>query len=162
REHIFDSLVINLFIPQGKNATLLDFGTGGGFPAVPLAIANSSLKITALDSIQKKITAVENIKQQLNLKNIETICTRVENFDKEFDYVTSRAVSSLNNILKYACKKLKKGGYFIAFKSSKLDEELEEAKNTLKKLPIKQVKIIDYKLPIENPPIRKLIIFKKI
>lgn len=160
-KHIFDSLAINLFIPQGKIATLLDFGTGGGFPALPLAIANPTLKVTALDSIQKKINAVENIKQELNLENLETICTRVENFEKEFDYVTSRAVSSLDNILKYANKKLKKGGYFIAFKSSKIDEELEEAKNTLKKLPLKLVKIIDYKLPIENPPVRNLVIFKK-
>lgn len=160
-KHIFDSLALNLFIPQGKVATLLDFGTGGGFPALPLAIANPSLKIVALDSIQKKINAVENIKRQLNLQNLETICTRVENFDKEFDYVTSRAVSSLDNILKYADKKLKKGGYFIAFKSSKVEQEMEEAKNTLKKLSLKLVKIIDYKLPVENPPIRNFVIFKK-
>ena len=160
-KHIYDSLALNLFLTPKKNESLLDIGTGGGFPAVPLAIYYENLNITALDSIRKKINAVENIKQNLNLVNLTTICTRVENFDKNFDYVTSRAVASLDKILEYGMAKLKKGGYFIAYKSKKYEEELLTAKKTISKYKLKPPKIITYKLPLEEVYERNLIIFQK-
>jgi 16S rRNA (guanine527-N7)-methyltransferase len=90
-----------------------------------------------------------------------TICSRVENIDKKFDIVTSRAVSSLKNISEYALPKLKKNGYFVAYKSRKAPEEIEEAKPVLKKYSSEIVDILEYDLPLEENHTRNLIIIQK-
>ena len=162
-KHIFDSLAINNFFekhnPKRKN--LLDIGTGGGFPALPIAITYPEIKVVAVDSIGKKIRAIENIKNGLELQNIEPICTRVENLDKKFDIITSRAVASLDKICEYALPKLEKNGYFIAYKSKKVNEEIEQAKTVLKKYKAEVIEIIEYKLPLEEEINRNLVIIKK-
>lgn len=160
-KHIYDSLAMNLFLKPKKGETLLDFGTGGGFPSILIAILYDNLKVVALDSIKKKINTVEEISKELGLKNLITICNRVENIDEKFDYVTTRAVASLDKILIYAEPKLKKDGYFIAYKSKKVEEELKVAKNILKKSTLKFVKTIPYTLPLEETHERCLVIFKK-
>lgn len=164
-KHVFDSLAIENFFEKfdtSKIKTILDIGTGGGFPSIPIAITYPHLKVTALDSIAKKIRAVQTIKDKLNIENLEPICTRVENLDAKFDMVTSRAVSSLKNICEYALPKLKKGGYFVAYKSRKTPQEIEEANSILKKYNSKIVDIIEYSLPLEENHERNLIvIFKK-
>lgn len=160
-KHIFDSLAINKFLKPKNGQTLLDIGTGGGFPAVPLAILYDNLNIYALDSIRKKINVIEEIKKELNLKNLYTICDRAENISKKFDYVTSRAVASLDVILKYSIPRLKNKGYFIAYKSKKAENEIKEAEKTIKTLGVKLVEIIDYTLPLEEIHERNLIIFQK-
>ena len=105
-KHVYDSLSIGLFFekfginPEGKE--LLDIGTGGGFPALPIAIEYPELRVSALDSIRKKIVAIENIVQDLELKNVKTICERAEKIDRKFDFVTSRAVAELDEISVYA------------------------------------------------------------
>lgn len=163
-KHIFDSLALNLFFKkmnaEAKGA-LLDIGTGGGFPALPLAIVFPDLNIYAVDSIRKKINAIEDIKTTLNLKNIYPTCARVENITEKFDFITSRAVASLDLILKYAIPKLKKGGYFIAYKSKKATEEIKEAKKTISFSKLELIDILEYTLPIENQHERNLIIFKQ-
>lgn len=159
-KHICDSLAINLFLKLSKGQTLLDIGTGGGFPSIPLAIYYRDLNITAIDSIRKKIKAVYEIKQELNLENLTIICDRVENLDMKFDYVVSRAVASLDKILEYAIPHVKRGGYFIAYKSKKYEEELKEAQKTIKKFNLKTPEIISYKLPLEEVFERNLLIFK--
>ena len=88
-KHIFDSLSIEYFFKNyGTSYTsplkLLDIGTGGGFPSVPIALAYSDIEVYALDSIRKKINAIENIKQELNIKNLHTICNRAENLKEKF------------------------------------------------------------------------------
>lgn len=162
-KHIFDSLAINLFFKtqnlEGK--TLLDIGTGGGFPSVPIAITYENLEVFAIDSIRKKINVIESIKTDLNLKNLTPICDRVENCTQKFDYITTRAVAPVDKILQYAIPKLKEGGYFIAYKSKKVSDEIKEAQKTIKKLNIKLVDTIDYTLPLEEMYERNLIIFKK-
>ena len=119
------------------------------------------MKVTALDSIAKKIRAVQTIKDKLNIENLEPICTRVENLDAKFDMITSRAVSSLKNICEYALPKLKKGGYFVAYKSRKTPQEIEEANPILKKYNSKIVDIIEYSLPLEENHERNLIVILK-
>ena len=161
-KHICDSLSLGLFfekysIPQ----TLLDIGTGGGFPSVPLAIKYPQIKITAVDSIGKKIRAIETFKEKLNLNNLISICARVETLDQKFDCVTSRAVASLDKICEYALPKLKNGGYFAVFKSKKINEEIEQAKKILQKYNAKIIDIIEYELPTEEKLERYLIIIKK-
>lgn len=159
-KHIFDSLAINLFLNPKQGETLLDIGTGGGFPSVPLAIFYNNLSITAIDSIRKKINAVDNIKNELKLSNLTLMCDRVENIDKKFDYVVSRAVASLDKILNLAIPHVKKGGYFIAYKSKKFDEELSEAKKNIQKFKLSKPQIISYNLPLDEIYERNLVIFK--
>lgn len=163
-KHVFDSLAIENFFEKfdtSKINTILDIGTGGGFPSIPIAITYPHLKVTALDSIAKKIRAVQTIKDKLNIENLEPICTRVENLDAKFDMITSRAVSSLKNICEYALPKLKKGGYFVAYKSRKTPQEIEEANSILKKYNSKIVDIIEYSLPLEENHERDLIVILK-
>lgn len=160
-KHICDSLSLGKFFDKyGLSQTLLDIGTGGGFPSVPLAIKYPQIKISAIDSIGKKIRAVKNIKNALNLENLTLICDRVENIEGKFDVVTSRAVASLDKICTYALPKTKKGGYFVAFKSKKAQEEIESAQKILKKFDAKIVDIIEYQLPLEEQTERNLIVIK--
>ncbi len=161
-KHIFDSLAIEHFFNKYQTGkTLLDFGTGGGFPSVPVALSYPELDVYALDSIQKKINAIDNIKSELNITNLHTHCGRVENFVQQFDIVTSRAVASLDKITDYAMPKLKNDGYFVAYKSIKAKEEIAEAKNILKKHKAEVIDIIEYDLPLEENHTRNLIVIRR-
>lgn len=161
-KHVFDSLSIEKFFDKyGIGKTLLDIGTGGGFPSVPIALTYPEIEVTALDSIRKKINAIENIKTEVGISNLITICDRAENLKEQYDIVTSRAVASLDKISAYAVPLLKKGGYFVAYKSRKTPDELAEAEKVLNKLKAKVVDIIEYQLPLEENFTRNLIIIKK-
>ena len=163
-KHIYDSLGIKLFFQKYeiKNATILDIGCGGGFPCMPIAIEYPQYNIIGLDSIGKKIASVQTISDKLGLKNIELICDRAENLvGQEFDIVVSRAVADMAKISGYALPLLKKGGYFIAYKSKKALEELESAKAVLKKHKAEVVEIMQYNLPLEEVYERYLVCIKK-
>ena len=160
-KHIFDSRAISkVFEKFPKGKSLLDIGTGGGFPSVPAAIVYPEIEVFALDSIRKKINAIENMKAALNLQNLHTICERAENLDKKFDIITSRAVAPLKIISSYAAPLLEKSGYFIAFKSRRADEEIHEAQPVLKKFKLEIADIIEYELPLTENYIRNLIVIK--
>lgn len=164
-KHIFDSLSLSKFFEKysiiPENKTLLDFGTGGGFPSVPLAIKYPKLQVTALDSIRKKINAVTEIKNQLGLTNLTPICERVENIHPKFDFVTSRAVAAMEKLIPYAIPRLKNNGYFITYKSVKVQEELDKADNILKKYQSKVIDIITYDLPLTENHTRNLVVIQK-
>ena len=145
---------------SGEGINVLDIGTGGGFPAVPIAITYPDLTVTALDSIRKKINALENIKQKLNIMNLTPVCERAEKLTEKFDIITSRAVASLDKICLYALPLLKKNGYFIAYKSKKTPEEILDADKVLKKYNAKVIDIIEYQLPLKENFTRNLIIIK--
>lgn len=165
-KHVFDSLGAELFFEKYttnlQNKTLIDIGTGGGFPAIPLAIRYPELKITALDSIRKKLTAIENITLDLKIENLSILHERAENVKEKYDFITSRAVATLDKISTYALPLLKKDGYFIAYKSRKVDEEIEQAQSTIKRLGGEIVDIIKYQLPLEEIYERNLVIIKKV
>lgn len=163
-KHIFDSLAVKLFFNKYKieSADLLDIGCGGGFPSVPIAIEFPNINVVGIDSIRKKINSINTIKEKLGLKNLSTICDRVENIkDKKFDVITSRAVADLAKITDYALPLLKKNGYFVAYKSKKALEELDDAKSILKKYNAKVVDIINYTLPLEDVYERNLIVISR-
>lgn len=163
-KHIYDSLGIKLFFNRYKmkNPEILDIGCGGGFPCVPVAIEYPNISITGIDSIRKKINAVQSIKDKLGLKNLNLICDRAENIkDKKYDIVVSRAVAELSKIAEYALPLLKKNGYFIAYKSKKTEEEIENAKNILKKHNAKIADILEYTLPLEEIFERRLVVIRK-
>lgn len=160
-KHTFDSLAISkVFEKYGQGQTLLDIGAGGGFPSVPVALAYPEIEVFALDSIRKKINAIENMKIALNIQNLHTICERAENLDRKFDIITSRAVAPLKIISSYAAPLLEKGGCFIAFKSRRTDEEIQEAQAVLKKLKLEIADIIEYELPLCENHTRNLIVIK--
>ncbi len=162
-KHIADSLSIakffeKYFIPQA----ILDIGTGGGFPALPIALAYPDIQVWALDSIAKKIRAIENIKQELGIKNLHPVCSRIENFkEKKFDLVTSRALASLDKLLVYAAPLVNNSGYFTAYKSKLLEDELKLAAKIMKKTGFSLSEVIEYTLPVEEKHTRRLAIFKK-
>ena len=161
-KHVYDSLGIKYFFYKyGKGKNLLDIGTGGGFPSVPIALTYNDIEVTALDSIAKKIRAVQVFKEKLNIGNLIPVCSRVENIDGKYDIVTSRAVSSLKNICEYALPKLKKGGYFVAYKSRKTPEEIADATIVLNKYNAMIVDIIEYNLPLDENHTRNLIVISK-
>lgn len=158
-KHIYDSLAIKLanVIQNGK--TLLDIGCGGGFPCVPITIEYPGVNVIGIDSIRKKINAVNNIKEALKLDNLSLICDRAENLKGQvFDIITSRAVADLAKIAEYALPLLKKDGVFVAYKSRKSQEEIEDAKKILKKYNAKVIDIIEYTLPLEEFYKRNLIL----
>jgi 16S rRNA (guanine527-N7)-methyltransferase len=176
-KHIYDSLAIEKFFKLStfnyQPSTLLDIGTGGGFPAIPIAIEYPGIEVYALDSIRKKINAIEEIKAELGLNNLHPICERAENLiicppckggaaqrRGDFDIITSRAVAPLKTITGYAMPLLKKGGYFIAYKSRKVREEIDEAKPVLKKFNAKVIDIIEYELALKENHTRNLVIIK--
>ncbi len=163
-KHIYDSLSIKLFIDKYniKNAKILDIGCGGGFPCIPISMEYPKFEITCVDSIRKKITSIETMKEKLALNNLNPVCGRIEALELgQFDIAVSRAVADLAKISEYALPKLKKGGYFIAYKSKKADEEIKNSKNVLKKYKSEIVDTIDYTLPLEDIYERKLICIKK-
>lgn len=162
-KHILDSLAIEKFLHNHNVAgkKLLDIGTGGGFPAVPIALRYPELQVYALDSIRKKINAIETIKSELNIENLNTICERAENLTEKFDIITSRAVAPLKVIAGYALPLLKKDGYFIAYKSKKVYEEIEDAKQILRKYQAKIIDVIEYELPLTESHTRNLTVVAK-
>lgn len=167
-KHISDSLAIGKFFKTHKikkGEKLLDMGTGGGLPAVPIAIFYDELNVFAIDAASKKINVLEEIKQELGLKNLFPIWGRVENLPlqkaEKFDYIVTRALAPMDKILKYAIPNLKQGGYFIAYKSKKVFDEIKEAEKTLKKYNLKISEIIEYELKSEEIYQRSLVIVKK-
>ena len=166
-KHIFDSLALNLFIQKYSEPNkLMDIGTGGGFPSVPLAILYKNMAISAVDSTTKKINFIKKIKDYLKLENLNPIVSRIENLSSQmqasFDVVTTRALGALPLVLEYAVPYLKVGGYFVAYKSLDSENELQQAQNAMKVLKVELVDIIDYKLPLKENFVRRLLVFKKV
>lgn len=167
-KHIYDSLAFNLFYEKyckNGNINLLDIGTGGGFPSLPIALYYKNINVTAVDSINKKIDFIKTAADNFSIRNINPIVSRIEelnqSYRESFDIVTTRALARLNIILEYAIPFLKKGGYFIAYKSKKAQEEIKEAQNALKLLNANIVDQIEYSLPLNEDNKRILIVIKK-
>ncbi len=163
-KHIKDSLAISYFFekydinPAGM--CMLDIGTGGGFPALPVAIVYPQMNVAALDSIRKKINAISDMKDKLNINNLTLICDRAENLNLKYDIITARAVSKLSKIIEYAVPLLEDDGYFIAYKSLKAQDEIDEAQEVLKKFCVKVDTIIPYELSADENFKRNLVVIR--
>lgn len=151
---------------QKDEISILDVGTGAGFPGIPLNIAFPNLKITLLDSLNKRVKFLNEVIEQLGLKNINAIHGRAEDFAKNkefrdsFDICVSRAVANMSTLSEYCIPFVKVGGLFIPYKSEKITEELANANNALHILGGKVVNQIDYNLP-DSDYYRNLVIVKK-
>lgn len=151
-KHFYDSLTISKIIDLKKQETLCDLGSGAGFPGIVLKIFYPNLKITLIDSLNKRINFLNIVIEELDLKNIEAIHSRIEDYSIEnkekYDIVTARAVASLNILLELGINLVKVGKYFIAMKGN--IESESDYSNSLTKLNCVQDNLIEFKLPIEN------------
>lgn len=132
-KHFEDSLTIKSYINDGTK--VLDIGSGAGFPGIPLRI-EKNFDLTLIDSVNKKVNFMNQVIDELDLKNTRAVHVRAEDYAKdhreEFDMVVSRAVANLSTLSEYALPFLKVGGIFIAMKGPKAEEEYEDAQNALK------------------------------
>lgn len=162
-KHFYDSLTITKIIDLTKQESLCDIGTGAGFPGLVLKICFPHLKITLLDSLNKRVDFLKKVIQELNLQGIEVIHTRAEEYAlvhrNEFDITTARAVAHLSILLEYAIPMTKIGKYFIAMKAN-VEEEITEINNALSKLNTSINQVLEFNLPIENSK-RTIIKFQK-
>lgn len=162
-KHFYDSLTLSKIIDLSHENTLCDLGSGAGFPGIVLKIVFPNLKITLVDSLNKRINFLNIVIDKLNLKNIETVHCRIEEFSREncekYDIVTARAVAPLNILLELGINLVKVNKYFISMKGN-LDTE-PNYNSCISKLGLMEVDKIGFELPKENSK-RTLIKFKKI
>ena len=158
-KHFYDSLTLNKVVDLKSQKTLCDVGTGAGFPGIVLKIVFPNLKVTLIDSLQKRVNYLNEVIKVLQLKDIETIHSRGEDFKGQFDVVTSRAVANIEKLVDYTMHLVSKNGIFVAMKGN-LEEELtnEVRKKIERKYQI--VRIETFYLPIENSK-RSLLVMKK-
>ena len=125
--HVLHSLsIIKLKLIKDDNIKVIDIGTGGGFPGIPLSIYYDSNEFILIDSMRKKINAINTIKKELKLKNITLINNRIENENLKFDIGLTRAVSSLSNIYEWTKKSINKKGIILNLKGGNIDNEIKE------------------------------------
>ena len=162
-KHFYDSLTLIKVVDLRQHLTVLDVGTGAGFPGIVLKIVFPNLKITLLDSLTKRINYLNEIIKELDLHDIETVCSRCEDYTKinreKYDLVVARAVSHLKILSEMIIPTVKVNGYFIAMKAN-LNDELEKTIPMLKKLNSELKEIKEFSLPIENSK-RTLVVIKK-
>ena len=159
---ILDSL-LPLSLLDLSNKSVLDIGTGAGYPGLPLAICSTG-NFTLLDSTKKKIDHINEFVSANNIKNVKTVSSRAEEYARnnrdKYDVVIARAVASLNVLLEIALPLVKVGGYFIAMKGPRGLEEIDEAKKAIKELDCEVIEIHEEELP-ESKEKRVNILFQK-
>lgn len=167
KKHFVDSVSLIQAVDVRKELTLIDVGTGAGFPGLALKIAYPELKVTLLDSLQKRIQFLDAVIEKLGLEGIETIHGRAEDFAKSqklresFDLCVSRAVANLSTLSEYCLPFVKVGGYFIPYKSEKIAQEKEEAEKALELLGGKFERQVEFMLP-SSDIYRNLFVIKKV
>lgn len=164
-KHFVDSLSVFSAINIPEGAKSIDVGTGAGFPGIPMLIARPDLKITLLDSTNKKLNVIRDILEKLDLQ-CEVLHTRAEEagqnktYREQYDFATARAVSNLRDLSEYCLPFVKKGGTFISMKSAKAEEEIAEGKNAIRILGgnIKEKKTFE----IDEAGERTIILIEKV
>ncbi len=152
-KHFFDSLLLIKSCDIMQIQTICDMGSGAGFPSIPLKIMFPHLKVTIVDSLQKRITFLTQLSQKLGLKDVTLVHDRAELFAQKhqeaFDLVTARALGSLKLISEMGIPMIKKTGLFIGLKGAKYEEEIIEAQGILSALKSKITAVRTFELPYE-------------
>ena len=152
-KHFLDSLCLVKNMELCKPITVLDLGTGAGFPGIPLKIAFPELEIVLMDSLNKRINFLNEVIHQLGLKKISAVHGRAEEMARKkeyremFDLVVSRAVANLSSLSEYCLPFVKKDGCFVSYKSAESDQEIVDAKNAIFLLGGKTGDIVKYQVP---------------
>lgn len=152
-KHFVDSLAIIKVVDIEKIDTMLDIGTGAGFPGVPLKIVYPHLNVVLLDSLQKRINFLNTVIEELGLEKIETLHGRAEDYAKKaeyreiFDLCVSRAVANLSTLSEYCIPYIRVGGIFVSYKSGNVDEEVDNSKKAVKILGGKLESVEKFQLP---------------
>ena len=150
-KHFIDSLTIYKDIEN--NSKIVDVGTGAGFPGIPLSIIDSTLKVTLVDSLNKRLIFLGEVIKELKLENVETVHARAEEFGQNkkyresFDIATSRAVANLSTLSEYLIPIVKINGKCICMKASEAKQEIEDAKNAINVLGGTIKNIEEFNLP---------------
>ena len=157
-KHYYDSLTLNKVVNLKEVNTLCDVGTGAGFPGIVLKIVFPNLKVTLIDSLQKRVNYLNEVIKELKLENIEAIHARGEEYKGSFDVVTSRAVANIEKLVGYTMHLVSKDGVFVAMKGNIEEELTKEVENKLNK-KYNIIKVEKFLLPIEQSN-RSLIVMK--
>lgn len=164
-KHFIDSLSL-IKVYQPTKEKILDLGTGAGFPGIPLKIVFPEIDILLLDSLNKRLLFLDEVIQKLNLIKIKTLHGRAEDYGKDsmyrekFDICVSRAVAKLSSLSEYCLPFVKTNGYFISYKSGKIEDELSISKNAFQILGAKVEKVEEFRLP-DTDIDRTLVVLKK-
>lgn len=164
-KHFLDSLLLTKAVDLPKEASLIDVGTGAGFPAIPVKILRNDVKVTLLDSQQKRLNFLQEVCSQGKL-NCNFVHARAEDGGKDkalrekFDFATARAVAHLRELSEYCIPYLKVGGCFMALKGFEVEDELAEAKNAISTMGGKLRNIVKFDLPDQSK--RSIVVIKKI
>ena len=167
KKHFLDSISIGRILKQDAFASILDIGTGAGFPGIPIKIAFPDTNITLMDSLNKRINFLNEVIDVLGLEKIESIHGRAEDFAKKgmlresFDICISRAVANLSSLSEFCLPYVKIGGKFISYKSEKAMEELEDSKKAIDILGGGKINCEEFELPGTDFK-RTLVVIQKI
>lgn len=166
-KHFLDCILLLKYIDITENASVADIGTGAGFPGLPVKIMRSDVSLCLVDSLNKRINFLNEVKTQLGLDDVQCIHSRAEElarkreYREKFDFVLSRAVANLTVLCEYCLPFLRIGGTFVALKSSEIKEETDEALSMIGNLGGKVKEIISAPLP-ESDITRSLVVIEKV
>ncbi|WP_043934280.1 16S rRNA (guanine(527)-N(7))-methyltransferase RsmG [Bacillus sp. EB01] len=165
-KHFYDSLSAAFYYDFSRPLAICDVGAGAGFPSIPIKIAYPNLKLTIVDSLNKRISFLEHLAKQLNLEEVSFIHDRAETFGvkseyrEQYDVVTARAVARLSVLSELCLPLVKPGGDFIAMKAAHAKEELHAAEKAISVLGGRTVESYSFSLPIEESE-RSIIVIRK-
>ena len=166
-KHFYDSISMAFYVDFSKRQSVCDVGAGAGFPSIPLKICFPQLKITIVDSLNKRIQFLTHLSEQLKLSEVNFVHARAEEFGQnplyreKFDMVTARAVARLSVLSELCIPLAKIGGQFVAMKAAAAQDELLDAKKALTILGAEKKEEFSFLLPVENSE-RSLFVFNKI